>query len=173
MSNAYRSVLESGGVTPTGDAVAADVLTGKTFSNANAVGIAGTMTNNGAVSQTLLPGQSYTIPEGYHNGNGVVSASAPSFANIFPLTISTSFSTSAQMDNAGSISGDGWIVPVTGISHINISGDSEFTVKGDDNTSITIGSNIDVTSFDYLKINLNIGWLNNSISKSLTISVVD
>ena len=32
------------------------------------------MTNNGAVSQTLTPGQSYTIPEGYHNGSGVVSA---------------------------------------------------------------------------------------------------
>lgn len=72
MSNAYRSVLASGGVAPTGDAVAADVLTGKTFSNANAVGIAGTMVNRGAVSATISAGQSYTIPEGYHNGSGVV-----------------------------------------------------------------------------------------------------
>lgn len=74
MSNAYRSVLESGGVTPTGDAVAADVLAGKTFSNANAVGLTGTMVNRGAVSQTIQPGSSYTIPEGYHNGSGTVTA---------------------------------------------------------------------------------------------------
>ena len=74
MSNAYRSVLESGGTAPTGDAVAADVLTGKTFSNANAVGIAGAMVNNGAVSQTIPAGGSYTIPEGYHNGSGTVTA---------------------------------------------------------------------------------------------------
>ena len=74
MSNAYRSVLASDGVTPTGDAVAADVLAGKTFSNANTVGVTGTMVNNGAVSQTLSGRQSYTIPEGYHNGSGVVTA---------------------------------------------------------------------------------------------------
>lgn len=72
MSNAYRSVLASGGIAPTGDAVAADVLAGKTFSNANAVGVNGTMVNRGAVSATVSAGQSYTIPEGYHNGNGVV-----------------------------------------------------------------------------------------------------
>lgn len=75
MSNLYRSVLESGGgVVPTGDAVAADVLTGKTFSNASAVGISGTMPNNGAVSGTASPSQPYTIPAGYHNGSGVVTA---------------------------------------------------------------------------------------------------
>ena len=35
----------------------------------------GTMTNNGAVSPTALsPGDSYTIPEGYHNGSGIVAA---------------------------------------------------------------------------------------------------
>lgn len=75
MSNAYRSVLASGGVAPTGDAVEANVLSGKTFSNALGTGKTGSMTNNGAVSQTIAPGASYTIPEGYHNGSGVVSAS--------------------------------------------------------------------------------------------------
>lgn len=87
MSNAYRSVLESGGVTPTGDAVAADVLAGKTFSNANAVGVTGTMVNRGAVSQTLSGGQSYTIPEGYHNGSGTVTAlsSGYNIVNIYNL----------------------------------------------------------------------------------------
>ena len=77
MSNAFISALAGGsiGPTPTGDAVVADVLAGKTFSNAQAIGLEGTMTNNGAVSQTLTPGQSYTIPAGYHNGLGTVTAS--------------------------------------------------------------------------------------------------
>lgn len=75
MSNAYRSVLEAAGVTPTGNALPADVLDGKTFSNANGVGLTGAMINRGAISQTISPGGSYTIPAGYHNGSGRVSAS--------------------------------------------------------------------------------------------------
>ena len=78
MANMYRSVLASGGTAPTGDAIASDVLTGKTFSNAQATGINGTMPNNGAVSGTATPAQPYTIPAGYHNGNGVVTASGGS-----------------------------------------------------------------------------------------------
>ena len=74
MANMYRSVLSGGGTTPTGDAIASDVLTGKTFSNANATGISGTMPNNGAVSGTATPSQPYTVPAGYHNGNGTVRA---------------------------------------------------------------------------------------------------
>lgn len=36
----------------------------------------GTMPNRGAVSQTLNAGGTYTIPQGYHNGNGQVSANS-------------------------------------------------------------------------------------------------
>ena len=79
MANMYRSVLSGGGAT--GDAIASDVLTGKTFSNAQASGISGTMPNNGAASGVASPSQPYTIPEGYHNGLGSVSANiaAPAF----------------------------------------------------------------------------------------------
>lgn len=70
MGNAYRSVLS---LKPTGDAVPANVLAGKTFSNADGAGKIGTMVNNGAVSITLTDQDpTYTIPEGYHNGLGVV-----------------------------------------------------------------------------------------------------
>lgn len=70
MGNAYRSVLA---LKPTGDAVPANVLAGKTFSNAAGTGKTGTMVNNGAVSVTLTDQDpTYTIPEGYHNGLGVV-----------------------------------------------------------------------------------------------------
>ena len=74
MANQYRSVLASSGPAPTGgDALPAEVLSGKTFTNDNGAQT-GTMTNNGAVTQTLAAGASYTIPEGYHNGSGTVTA---------------------------------------------------------------------------------------------------
>lgn len=59
------------------DAVAANILYGKkahSINNGTAVALTGTMTNNGAVTQTLTPlTTSYTIPEGYHSGSGTVS----------------------------------------------------------------------------------------------------
>lgn len=72
MGIAYRSTL---GEPPTGNAAVGDVLYGKTFSNADGTDKVGTMPNNGAVAPTALdPGGSYTIPAGYHNGQGAVSA---------------------------------------------------------------------------------------------------
>ena len=61
---------------PTGDAVAGDVLSGKTFSNASSDSLTGSMTNRGAVSKTLNCGGSYTVPAGYHNGSGTVTANS-------------------------------------------------------------------------------------------------
>ena len=87
MANMYRSVLASGGASPTGDAVAADVLTGKTFSNAQATGISGTMPNNGAVSGVATPSQPYTIPAGYHNGSGTVTATSAPPASVINLEV--------------------------------------------------------------------------------------
>ena len=58
----------------TGNATVADVLEGKTFSNSSSVGLIGTMPNKGAINQTLNAGGSYTIPAGYHNGSGKVTA---------------------------------------------------------------------------------------------------
>lgn len=56
-------------------ATAPDVLATKVFIAANGTTTTGTMANNGAVSKTLdatTGNQSYTIPAGYHNGNGKV-----------------------------------------------------------------------------------------------------
>ena len=59
----------------TGNAAAGDVLTGKTFSNASAAGVNGTMSNHGAV--TIVPTTTnQTIAEGYHNGSGKVEGDA-------------------------------------------------------------------------------------------------
>ena len=56
------------------DAVAADVLVGKTIVDATGAEIEGTMVNNGAKTSTLNAGGSYTIPAGYHNGSGKITA---------------------------------------------------------------------------------------------------
>ncbi|MCP4353954.1 MAG: DUF1566 domain-containing protein, partial [Desulfobacterales bacterium] len=75
-----KSGVDIFGVTGTviessGDAAAGDVLTGKTFSNAGAAGVSGTMADNGAVSMT--PGTSaQTVTAGYHNGSGTVAGDA-------------------------------------------------------------------------------------------------
>lgn len=62
---------------PSTTATAADILSGKTAVDSNANTIVGTMSNNGAVSATLAPTSSsttatYTVPKGYHNGNGKI-----------------------------------------------------------------------------------------------------
>lgn len=52
---------------------AGDVLANKVIVNADGETVAGTMTNNGAVSKTLdTATKSYTVPAGYHNGTGKV-----------------------------------------------------------------------------------------------------
>lgn len=57
-------------------ATSPDVLIGKIIVDANGKPITGTMPDNGAVSQTLNAGDSYSIPRGYHNGNGRVTGSS-------------------------------------------------------------------------------------------------
>lgn len=53
---------------------ASDVLTGKTFHLADGSIGTGTMTNNGSVTVTIATGDTYTIPQGYHDGTGTVTA---------------------------------------------------------------------------------------------------
>ena len=58
-----------------GNATAENVLADKKFSNDNDTGITGTMPNRGAINKTLGLNETYTIPEGYHNGSGKVTQS--------------------------------------------------------------------------------------------------
>lgn len=51
-----------------------DVLSGKTFYAGDKLVKAGTMPNNGAWGATVGSGNSVTIPQGYHNGNGKVNS---------------------------------------------------------------------------------------------------
>ena len=61
----------------TGTATISQVLSSITFYNTNAKSkLTGNMINNGAISQSLNAGESYTIPTGYHNGSGKVTANS-------------------------------------------------------------------------------------------------
>jgi hypothetical protein len=56
-----------------GDATTGEILIGK-IAWVNGSSITGTMPNIGSVSQVLQAGGAYTIPAGYHDGTGVVTA---------------------------------------------------------------------------------------------------
>lgn len=73
-----------------GNATAANVLAGKTFTNSSSVNITGTMTNNGAVSKSFNPSssaQNYIIPAGYHNGSGKVTLNASTITSKKSLSL--------------------------------------------------------------------------------------
>lgn len=73
--NAQNFPSEINGITlATGNAGKGDVLSGKTFSNSNGNGLKGAMPNKGSWGTTINPGGNVTIPAGYHNGSGKVSA---------------------------------------------------------------------------------------------------
>lgn len=61
-----------------GNAARTDVLSGKTFTSSNGDALRGSMTNRGTWNGTVNPGSSITIPAGYHNGSGRVTANNPS-----------------------------------------------------------------------------------------------
>jgi hypothetical protein len=73
-------------------ATAASILSGK-VAWANGSRITGTMTDRGAITTTLQSGQTYTIPAGYHNGSGKVTASVGyALSGTWKLTASTVYS---------------------------------------------------------------------------------
>lgn len=87
-----NSQLE-GKVTPAGDAVASNVLSGKTFINNTGQTITGTMTNRGG-AQTVTPGTSNkALYSGYYSGNitvqgdsDLIASNIKSGVNIFGVT---------------------------------------------------------------------------------------
>ena len=78
-------IIRSGGGADTSDATVSGsyILTGYSC-YVNDVKVIGTMPNRASVTLTLDPGEQYTIPYGYHNGNGEISVS--SLADNTPAT---------------------------------------------------------------------------------------
>ena len=73
----YNSVfiLASGGMDDVNFS-ASDLLTGKSANDSNGEKVNGTMPNKGAITASINCGGSYTIPAGYHNGSGKVTANS-------------------------------------------------------------------------------------------------
>ena len=63
--------IDTGVDTSDADATAGEILSGKT-AYVDGCKVTGTMTNKGKITANLVPGQTYTIPEGYHSGEGTV-----------------------------------------------------------------------------------------------------
>lgn len=77
-------------------ASASNVLAG-TYIVTTSGKIQGTMKNNGAISTTISAGNSYTIPQGYHNGSGVVKASSSSGSTSSGTDTSDATATAADI----------------------------------------------------------------------------
>lgn len=69
-----------GAVLDTTTAGAGDIKSGKTAYNGEGELVTGTMVDQGAKTASLAPGGSYTIPAGYHNGSGKVTANSVSLS---------------------------------------------------------------------------------------------
>lgn len=74
LSAGYYEGVTINGPTLSGNAIASNVLSGKTFYSNNGEKITGSMTNNGAATFTIdgLTAMSVTISAGFHNGSGKV-----------------------------------------------------------------------------------------------------
>lgn len=59
-----------------------DVLSGKTFYSGDKNIKTGAMVNRGAWNSSVAPGSSVTVPQGYHNGAGKVTANKPTFHKV-------------------------------------------------------------------------------------------
>lgn len=87
----------------------------------------GTMVNNGAVSATLSVNGTYTIPEGYHNGNGTVSQSVATknLATYTPTTTNQTIAANQYLLGAQTILGDSNLVAANikqGVSIFGVTG---------------------------------------------------
>ena len=69
--------------------------------------LTGTMVNRGAVSSSLNCGQSYTIPAGYHNGSGVVTANSLASQTFATATANNLSSGVTAWVNGVKITGNG------------------------------------------------------------------
>ncbi len=88
-----------------GTATANQVLSGYTFTNTTGINLAGAMANQGAKAATLNCGESYTIPAGYHNGSGKITANTLTFQTSATATAPQLLSGYTAWANGNKITG--------------------------------------------------------------------
>ena len=139
-------------------AVAANILSGKTAISWDAtekapVAITGTMQDNGAVTPSALSaGGSYTIPAGYHNGSGKVTAKT--LASQTGIDTDKNAVTAAQMLTGyqgwakgtkitGTMANNGQIsATITGLG--SVTGDAQYTIPAGYTTGGTVSLTNDI-----------------------------
>ena len=123
--------------------------------------LTGTMVNRGAVSSSLNCGQSYTIPAGYHNGSGKVTANSLASQTVATATANNLSSGVTAWVNGVKITGNG-----ADVSNSYNSGYNEGSKQGVDSITFTMYAyatnepnywqsqvnNIDVSNFKTLTI---------------------
>jgi hypothetical protein len=158
-----------------GNAVESQVLSGIKFSNSDGQLRTGTMPNKGAI--TITPsGSAQTIPSGYHNGQGKVSAVTVPVANVLSGTtiagqagtmpnkgaVTITPSTTDQAISLGYHNGQGKVVGDANLASPNIlKGKSIFNVAG--------GIDLSNLTPDNVKENVNINGVVGKVEEKLNI----
>lgn len=108
----FRCGSTPGGSSGAGNATAGDILSGKTAVVQDIL-VTGNMANNGAVSQTLNAGGSYTVPAGFHNGSGTVTANSLASQTSGTAAAGDILDGKTAWVNGTQITGTGTIIPGT------------------------------------------------------------
>lgn len=110
------------------DVTQADVLSGKQFHGNDGETYTGTMTNRGAVTGTISSLASYTIAQGYHNGNGSVAISGTEQAKIIAGNIKSGVSI---LGVTGNYTGEGSTMQTKSVSYTPATTSQSATVTAD------------------------------------------
>lgn len=129
---AYNKIIYNGNtlIDLTDDTVsAADVLSGATFHGRDGESATGSMTNRGAVTGTIATkAGTYTVPAGYHNGNGTVAISSTEQAKIIATNIKNGVTI---LGVQGSYSGEGSTLQSKSVSYTPTASSQSATVTAD------------------------------------------
>lgn len=144
--NGVNFILQGeGGEALQGNAIAGDVLSGKTFYNTDPeLKVTGVMPNRGAVTHSLPVNGVYTLPAGYHNGSGQVTQSiATKGAQIYtPGTVDQTIAAGQYLTGMQTIKGDANLVAGNIKSGVSIFGTTGSLIP----VSVSIQSNSDSTT---------------------------